>query len=146
MCRAWPGAGAASAPRRLAAFGDQRQREHRAAAGQTSAGLAPVTARRGNTGWGLWRLHGPQCRRQTFVAGAAQSIPPAYGARAVSAQQRATGSAHQAARRALACTWRRILSRGGKDRTPYDDATDLTALKRRGSSRLGCVQKSSKSP
>ena len=93
-----------------------------------------------------WRQHGPKFLRQTFGEWAAQSIPHAYWARAFYAQQRAQGAAHQAARRALAFKWMRLVYRGGQHRTPYDDVTDLTALKRRGSPRLGAVQKSRKSP
>jgi hypothetical protein len=43
------------------------------------------------------------------------------------------GAAHQAALRALAFKWIRILYRRWKDRTPYDEATCLNAFKRRGS-------------
>jgi hypothetical protein len=89
-----------------------------------------------------WRVHCPKFLRQTFVAWAAPSIPHSYGARAFDAQQRAKGSAHQAALRALAFTWIRIVSRCWQDRTPYEEATYLTALKRRGSPLLGAGQKS----
>jgi hypothetical protein len=51
-------------------------------------------------------------------------------------EQRAKGSAHQAALRALAFKWIRILYRCWKDRTPYNEATYLTALKCRGSPLL----------
>jgi hypothetical protein len=87
----------------------------------------------------------PHVPAQTFVEWAAQSIPHSYWARAFDEQQRAKGSAHQAALRALAFKWIRILYRCWQDRTPYDEATDLTALKRRGSPRLGAGQKSSNS-
>jgi hypothetical protein len=78
--------------------------------------------------------------RQTFVEGAAQSLPHAYWARIFYEQQRAKGSSHQAALRALAFKWMRISSRGWQDRTPYDEATDLTALKHRASPLLRCMR------
>jgi hypothetical protein len=121
-------------------------RDQRAAAVQQCAGLAPVTERRGHTCWGPWRGHGPTCLRQPFVEWAAHSLPHADGARAFDEQQRAKGSAHQAARRALAVNWRRIVSRCWKDRTPDHEAPDLTALKRRGAPRLRYVQNSYNRP
>jgi hypothetical protein len=133
-------------PRLLAAVGEPRERSQRAADGQTFAGLAPVTARSGHKCWGHWRLHCPKVRRQTCVAWAAQSSPHASWARAFDEPQRATGTAHQAALRALAFTWMRLLYRCWTDRTPYDEVIYLTALKRRGSPRLRSVQNSSKNP
>ena len=72
---------------------------------------------------------------------AAQSLPPSYWARAFYEPQRAKGSSPQAARRGLAFKWIRLVYRCWQDRTPYDDVTSLTALQRRGSQLLGCVQK-----
>jgi transposase len=128
-----PGAGAVYAPRLLAAFGEQRERYASAAAIQKYAGIAPVTERSGNKCWVHWRLQCPTFLRQTFVEWTAQSIPHSYWARAFYEQQRAKGSSHQAALRALAFKWIRILYRCWQDRTPYDEATYLNALKRRGS-------------
>jgi hypothetical protein len=70
------------------------------------------------------------------VEWAAQSIPHGYWAALYDHQPRPKGAAPQAALRALAFKWIRILSRCGKDRTPYDAATYLNALKRRGSPLL----------
>jgi Transposase IS116/IS110/IS902 family len=131
-----PGAGAVDAPRLLAAFGEQRQRYHRAAEVQRYAGLAPVTERRGHKCWVHWRLYCPQFLRQTFVEWAAQSLPPSYRARVFYEPQRATGSSHQAALRALAFQWIRILYRCWQDRPQYNEATDLTTLKNRASPLL----------
>jgi transposase len=128
-----PGAGPVLAPRLLAAFGDQRERYPNAAAIQQYVGIAPVTERSGNKCWVHWRLQCPTFLRQTFVEWAAQSIPHSYWARAFYETQRAKGSSHQAALRALAFKWIRILYRCWQDRTPYDEATYLNALKRRGS-------------
>ena len=128
-----PGAGPAFAPRLLAAFGEQRERYASAAAIQKYVGIAPVTERSGNKCWVHWRLQCPTFLRQTFVEWTAQSIPHSYWARAFYERQRAKGSSHQAALRALAFKWIRILYRCWQQRTPYDEATYLNALQRRGS-------------
>ena len=51
-------------------------------------------------------------------------------------QQRAKGCSHQAAVRALAFKWIRILYRCWKTRTPYDETRYLKALQERGSPLL----------
>ena len=128
-----PGAGPTFAPRLLAAFGEQRERYARSDEIQQYAGIAPVTERSGNKSWVHWRLQCPKFLRQTFVEWAALSIPHCYWAKAYYEQQRARGSSHQAALRALAFKWIRVVYRCWQSRTPYDEATYLSALKRRGS-------------
>jgi hypothetical protein len=104
-----PGAGAVFAPRLLGAVGEQRKRDASAEELPKSAGLAPVTARRGKKSWGHWRLQCPKCLWQTFVEWAAESIRHACWAQASYQPQRAKGKAHQAAVRAFACNWLRML-------------------------------------
>ncbi|HEX2828387.1 MAG TPA: IS110 family transposase [Burkholderiales bacterium] len=128
-----PGAGAVFAPRLLVAFGEQRERFDSANRMQSYAGVAPVTQRSGNKCWVHWRLRCPKFVRQTFVEWAAHSIPYCYWAEAYYRQQRAKGSSRQAALRALAFKWIRIVYRCWQTGTPYDEATYLSALKRRGS-------------
>ena len=128
-----PGAGAVYAPRLLAAFGEQRERFTDASQVQSYGGVAPVTERSGNKCWVHWRWRCPKFVRQTFVEWAAHSIPYCYWAEAYYRQRRAKGSSHQAALRALAFKWIRIVYRCWQTRTPYDEATYLSALKRRGS-------------
>jgi transposase len=128
-----PGAGPVFAPRLLAAFGEQRERFANANQMQSYTGIAPVTERSGNKCWVHWRLRCPKFVRQTFVEWAALSIPHCYWAEAYYRRQRAKGSSHQAALRALAFKWIRILYRCWQTRTPYDEATYLNALRRRGS-------------
>ena len=122
------------APRLLVAFGEQRARSASAADLQKYAGIAPVTERSGKKSWGHWRLQCPQFLRQTCVAWAAESIWHSFWAQVYYQPQRDKGKAHQAAVRALAFTWIRILSRCWQERTPYDEAVDLQALHRRGAS------------
>ena len=143
LFQALPGAGPVFAPRLLVAFGAQRARSASATALQQDAGIAPVTERSGRKSWGHWRLQCPQCVRQTFVEWAAESIRHSFWAQVYSQQQRDQGKAHQAAVRALAFTWLRILSRCWQDRTPYDEATSLQALTHRGSSLLQNLAKAS---
>jgi transposase len=128
-----PGAGAVLAPRLLAAFGEHRDRYTSADELQKYAGIAPVTERSGNKSWVHWRLQCPTFLRQTFVEWAAESIRHSFWARAYYQQQRNKGTTHQAAVRALAFKWIRILFRCWQNRTPYDESVYLNALERRGS-------------
>ena len=140
---ALPGAGAVFASRLLVACGAQRERCASAEELQQDAGIAPVTERRGKQAWVHWRFQGPTFLRQPFVAWAAESTRHAFWAQVYSQQQRDQGKAHQAAVRALAFTWLRILSRCWQNRTPYDESTSLQALHRRGSSLIQNLAKAS---
>lgn len=133
---ALPGAGPSLAPRLLVAFGEQRERFRSAAELQKYAGIAPVTERSGQQSWIHWRWQCPTFLRQTFVEWAAQTINKSYWAGLYYYQQRAKGCSYQAAVRALAFKWIRILYRCWQTRTPYDEARYLKALQERGSSLL----------
>jgi transposase len=128
---ALPGAGAVFASRLLVAFGEQRERYRSADDLQKYAGIAPVTERSGKQSWVHWRFQCPKFLRQTFVEWAAESIRHSFWARMYYQQQRDKGKAHQAAVRALAFKWIRILYRCWQDRTPYDESVYLQALQRR---------------
>jgi Transposase IS116/IS110/IS902 family/Transposase len=128
-----PGAGAVFAPRLLAAFGEPRDRYTSADELQTYAGMAPATARSGNTSWVHWRLQCPTVLRQTFVEWAAESIRHSCWARASYEQLRNKGPSQQAAVRALAFKWIRMLCRCWQNRTPDAASVDLNALQRHGS-------------
>jgi transposase len=132
----FPGAAEVFAPRLAAAFGERRERYASPDELQRYSGIAPVTERSGNKCWVHWRLHCPRFQRQTFVEFAASSLPHCYWAKAYYDQQRARGSSRQAALRALAFKWIRIMYRCWQTRTPYDEARYLNALKRRGSPLL----------
>ena len=134
LFRSLPGAGATLAPRLLTAFGEQRERYQSADQLQRYTGIAPVTQSSGKQRWVHWRLQCPTFVRQTFVEWAGATIPRSFWAAAYYRQQRDKGCSHQAAVRALAFKWIRILYRCWQTRTPYDEATYLNALKRRGSS------------
>jgi transposase len=139
LFQALPGAGPTLAPRLLVAFGEQRERYHNAAELQKYSGVAPVTERSGKSHWVHWRYAAPTFLRQTFVEWAAQTIPHSFWARAFYEQQRAKGLSHQAALRALAFKWIRIVFRCWQQHTAYDESTYLSALKRRGSPLLQSI-------
>jgi transposase len=143
LFQALPGAGPVFAPRLLVAFGEQRARSASAAELQKYAGIAPVTERSGKKSWVHWRLQCPKFLRQTFVEWATESIRHAFWAQVYYQQQREKGQAHQAAVRALAFQWIRILYRCWQDRTPYNESTYLQALNRRGSSLIHNLAKGS---
>jgi len=129
----FPAAGKAMAPRLLVAFGDQRERYTCADEVEKYSGIAPVTIRSGNQCSVVWRWRCPKYMRQTFVEWAALSIRQSFWAQAYYEQKRAQGKSHQAAVRALAFKWIRIMYRCWQDRKPYDESTYLQALQRRGS-------------
>jgi transposase len=140
---ALPGAGAVFAPRLLVACGEQRERFTSAEELQKDAGIAPVTERSGKQSWVHWRLWCPTFRRQTFVEWAADSIRHAFWAQVYDQQQRDKGKAHQAAVRAWAFTWIRILYGCWQERRPYDESPSLQALHRRGSPLIHNLAKAS---
>ncbi len=131
-----PGAGPVFTPRLMVAFGEQRERFNDAAEVQKYGGVAPVTQRSGQSTWIHWRWQCPTFLRQTFIEWAAQTINKSYWAGLYYRQQRAKGCSHQAAVRALAFKWIRILYRCWKTRTPYNETRYLKALQERGSPLL----------
>ncbi|SOE94067.1 Transposase IS116/IS110/IS902 family protein [Burkholderia sp. D7] len=139
LFRNLPGAGPQLAPRLLAAFGEQRERFRNADELQKYVGIAPVTERSGKKSWVHWRLQCPKFLRQTFVEWAAQTISRSFWAGAYYRQQRAKGSSHHIAVRALAFKWIRILYRCWQTRTPYNETVYLNVLRKRGSRLLGTL-------
>jgi len=136
LFRALPGAGPSLAPRLLVAFGEQRDRFKSAADLQKYSGVAPVTERSGKKHWVHWRWQCPTFLRQTFVEWAGQTINKSYWAGQFYQQQRDKGCTYQAAVRALAFKWIRILYRCWQTGIAYDESVYLKALERRGSPLL----------
>jgi transposase len=126
-----PGAGAALAPRLLAAFGSQRERYANAAEVQAYTGIAPVTERSGKKKWVHFRWACPKFLRQTFHEWAGHSIAHSQWARNYYQQQRERGKGHHAAVRGLAFKWIRIVFRCWKDEVVYDENKYLAALAKR---------------
>jgi transposase len=128
-----PGAGPILAPRLLVAFGEDRELYQTAADLQKYSGIAPVTERSGKKHWVHWRWKCSSFLRQTFVEWAAQTINKSFWAGEFYRQQREKGSSYNAAVRALAFKWIRILFRCWKSNRAYDESIYLRALERRGS-------------
>lgn len=128
-----PGAGPVLAPRLLAAFGSQRERYQNAQEVQVWSGIAPVIQSSGQSRWVHFRFACPKFLRQTFHEWAGYSIAYSEWARAYYQLQRRRGKKHQAAVRALAFKWIRILFRCWKDRVAYDESIYRAALEKRNS-------------
>jgi hypothetical protein len=131
-----PGTGPCLAPRLLAALGEDRARFNSAQEIQNYAGLSPVTERSGQKSWVHWRWQCSKFIRQSFIEWAAKSVHQSYWAGLYYAQQKAKGSSHQSAVKALAYKWVRILYKCWKNKIPYDESTYLKALKERNSPLL----------
>lgn len=137
----FPGAGPTFAPRLLAAFGSDRERFTTARAIQEYAGVAPVTEASGQSHWVHWRYACPRFIRQSIVEWAGMSIRYSFWAKTYYLELRARGKAHNAAVRALAFKWLRIVFRCWQDRKPYDEAKYLLSLQKRQSPILQAAAK-----
>jgi transposase len=131
-----PGAGNVYASRLLAALGTDRGRWASADEVARYTGIAPVVERSGQSCWVRWRYFCPKFLRQSFHEFAGESIRHSFWARAYYEQQRGKGKDHQAATRALAYKWIRIIFRCWQTRTPYDEVKYLESLRRKGSPLL----------
>ncbi|HET9215626.1 MAG TPA: IS110 family transposase [Terriglobia bacterium] len=129
----FPGAGKVLAPRLVAAFGADRDRFEAPVEMQQFSGIAPVTERSGKSKWVHRRWACPKFVLQTFHEFADQARKFSTWSKLYYQQQRARGSDHHAAIRALAYKWIRIMFRCWKDRRLYDDAIYTKSLSDRGS-------------
>jgi len=126
-----PGAGAALIPRLIVAFGTRRERYDNAYQVQCYSGIAPVKEASGKTQRVHFRWACPKFLRQTFHEFSSHSIGQSEWARDYYQFQRDNHKSHQAAVRALAYKWIRIIFRCWKDGKPYDEQTYLQSLHRR---------------
>ncbi len=126
-----PGAGPQLAPRLLAAFGSDRAALSLPSEMQKKSGIAPVLDRsgQGKTIRRRWCRSKFLC--QTFHEFAAYSIPHSIWAKAYYQELLARGKSHNAAVRALAFKWIRIIFRLWQDRSLYDENHYLQALRNR---------------
>jgi len=134
-----PGAGPALVPRLIVAFGTRRERYDRAYQMQCLSGIAPVTEKSGRTEWVHFRWACPKFLRQTFHEFASHSIRSSQWARAFYDSQIDKEKSHQAAVRALAYRWIRIIFRCWKNGTHYDEQIYLRSLQNRRSPLIGAV-------
>ena len=92
---------------------------------------------------GVWPVRPPASDLRQW---AGRTIPRSFWASAYYHGQRAKGCSHQAAVRALAYKWIRILYRCWQTRTPYDESVYLHALKRRGSPLIATMAATHQNP
>lgn len=137
-----PGAGAALAPRLLAAFGTDRQRLSSAKQLQQYSGVAPVTRQSGRQRIVSTRWACPKFLKQTFHEFALHSRRQSTWAAAYYALQRSRGKGHQAAVRALAFKWIRVIFRCWKDHTLYNELAYSQQLVKRKSPLLAFMETS----
>lgn len=133
LFRDLPGAGPMLAPRLVVAFGTDRSPYPDADALQRYGGVAPVKEKSGGRVWVHWRWNAPRFLRQTLIEWAGQTVLYCDWARAYYEQQKKRGKRHWAILRSLAFIWVRILWKCSQTRTPYQEATYVAALRRRGS-------------
>lgn len=119
--------------RLLAAFATDRERFENADQMARLSGIAPVIERSGQSIWVRWRYFCPKFLRQSFVEYAGESIVHCGWAKIYYQQQRGKGKSHQAALRALAFKWIRIMWKCWQARTPYEEASYLAGLQKQGS-------------
>jgi transposase len=131
-----PGAGAIYASRLTAALGSDRSRWQSVDDLLRFSGVAPVIERSGKQNWIRWRYFCPRFFRQSFVEYAEQSIQHSFWAKAYYSMQRAKGKAHNAAVRALAFKWIRIIWKCWQTRLPYNEVIYLESLRKTGSPLL----------
>ena len=134
-----PGAGPVLLPRLLVAFGTRRDRYDSAYQMQCLSGIAPVTESSGNRQCVQFRFHCPKFLRQTFHEFAFCSLQKSVWAQAYYKLQRDKKKSHQAAVRALAYKWIRIIYRCWKDGKLYDEQTHLENLQKRNSPLRGGI-------
>jgi len=135
----FPGAGAAMAPRLIAAFGTCRDRYRTAHEIQCYSGIAPVVESSGKQHWVHYRWSCPKFLRQTFHEWALHSMASSAWAKDYYKEQRAKGKSHHSAVRALAFKWIRILFRCWQDRNPYNPALYENARQSRSHEPKACT-------
>ena len=136
-----PGAGDVYASRLLAVMGTQRDRWTTAQELACLSGIAPVIERSGQSTWVRWRYFCPKFMRQSFHEYAGESVKHSFWARAYYQQQIARGKNRQAAVRALAYKWIRIIWKCWQTRTPYNEVRYLENLRKKGSPLLSYAAK-----
>jgi transposase len=135
-----PGAGEALAPRLAAAWGTDRERFESAEQVATWSGIAPVMKRSGKTCVVAQRWICPKFLKQTFHEFARCSIRQSGWARACYKMLIQRGHKHNAAVRALAFKWIRIMFRCWKDRVPYNEEVHLHGLRQSNSPVLAFLE------
>jgi transposase len=142
--RSFPAAGPALAPRLLVAFGTNRQRFASADEVAQFYGIAPVVKQSGNSKTVHARHRCPKFGRQTFHENAACAIrgPEPWAQCYYAEHKNGKKDKHHPACRALAFKLIRIYFACWRDRTLYEPARYLQALKTNGSPLYAKLEKS----
>ena len=127
--RALPGAGDALTPRLIVAFGADRDRYDAAENVQCRSGIAPITSQSGKSRVVSKRVACPKFLKQTFHEFADQARRWSDWSRAFYNLKRSQGMKHNAAVRALAFKWLRIMFRLWKTRTIYSEQAYIQQLR-----------------
>jgi transposase len=135
-----PGAGEALAPRLAAAWGTDRERFESAEQVATWSGIAPIMKKSGKTCVVYQRWICPKFLKQTFHEFARCSIRQSAWARACYNMLLKGGHKHNAAVRALAFKWIRVMFRCWKDRIPYSEEVHLRNLRQSNSPILAFLE------
>jgi transposase len=138
--RSLPGAGDALVPRLIAAFGSDRQRFASAEQVQAYSGIAPVTKQSGKTRHVSCRHACSKFLRQTFHEFADQARKWSSWSTAFYKLKRDAGFKHQAAVRALAFKWIRIIFKLWKTSATYKESAYLQQLQKRNSPLVKFIQ------
>jgi transposase len=133
LFRSLPGAGKVMAPRLMAAFGSDRGQYESAEQIQAKSGIAPITKQSGKTRFVLKRYACPKYLRQTFHEFAEFARRFSDWSRAFYKMKRAAGMKHNAAIRALAYKWIRIIFRVWQTRIPYSETRYIEQLRQKNS-------------
>ena len=128
-----PGAATKTQARMIAALGDDRSRYQDASSLQCAAGIAPLTSQSGKQRYVSSRWACSKFMKQTFHEYAGLSIGRCRWAKAFYDSKIKAGKTPQAAKRALAYKWMRIIFRCWQDGVRYDDHKYMQRLKRNGS-------------
>lgn len=129
----FPGAGPATVPRLIVAFGTRRQRFASASDVECDSGIAPVHVTSGKVDRVSFRRACQKFKRQTFQEFAGQSMATCQWAKAYYEEHCHQPQQHHAVERSLAFKWIRIMFRCWKDRVPYNEELYLNSLRRRSS-------------
>ena len=141
LFRAIPGAGDALVPRFIAAFGSDRERYQSAEEIQCYSGIAPITKRSGKSCSVMQRCACPKFLKQTFHEFADHARRWSDWSRAFYDLKRSQGMKHNAAVRALAFKWIRIIFHLWKTRSIYSEASYIAHLQQKQSPLIPFLQK-----
>jgi transposase len=125
-----PGAAQVLGPRLLSACGTQRDRFETSVALAQLSGIAPITVQSGHSEYQRLRFAAPHFMHQTFWEFAKCSLQQCLWAKSFVDRKLKQGMGFNAAVRALAFKWIRIIWRLWQNREAYDESKYLAGLQR----------------